>query len=128
MGTSVDHLYRRQSVYWWQRRIPLGLRIESPYRIARSLRTADPGLARRRARACSAAFDHVIMQFMAESVPARADLVRVLDTVFRRILEDGERTPRRGRGRAAALDAGAADQPALRGRRASEVGHHTLSA
>ncbi len=92
MGTSVDHLYRRQSVYWWQRRIPLGLRIEGPYRIARSLRTADPGLARRRARACSAAFDHVIMQFMAESVPARADLVRVLDTVFRRILEDGERT------------------------------------
>ena len=92
MGTSVDHLYRRQSIYWWQRRIPLGLRLEGPHRIARSLRTGDPVVARRRARACSAAFDHVIMQFMAESVPARADLVRVLDTVFRRILEDGERT------------------------------------
>ena len=92
MGTSVDHLYRRQSVYWWQRRVPLGLRIEGSDRIARSLRTADPGLARRRARACSAAFDHVIMRFMAESLPARADLVRILDIVFRRILEDGERT------------------------------------
>ncbi len=29
---------------------------------------------------------------MTESAPARVDLVRVLDTVFRRILEDGERT------------------------------------
>ena len=32
------------------------------------------------------------MRFMTESAPARVDLVRVLDTVFRRILEDGERT------------------------------------
>ena len=71
---------------------PLGLRIDGPYRIARSLRTSDPVLARRRARACSAAFDRVIMQLMAESARTRADLVRVLDAIFRRILLDGERT------------------------------------
>ena len=29
---------------------------------------------------------------MTESAPARVHLVRVLETVFRRILEDGERT------------------------------------
>ena len=84
LGTSVDHLYRRQSVYWWQRRIPPSLGIQGPCRIARYLRTANPNVARRRARACSAAFDHVIMRFMTESAPARVDLVRVLDTQHRR--------------------------------------------
>jgi hypothetical protein len=92
LGTSVDHLYRRQSVYWWQRRIPACLSLNGSRRVARSLRTADPMLARRRARACSAAFDHVIMRVMTLPAPPRADLVRVLDDIFWRILEFGERT------------------------------------
>ena len=65
----------------------LGLR-----RIARGLRTKDPALARRRARACSAAYDRAILQLMRRSSPTREDLQRVLDDIFHRILQDGERT------------------------------------
>lgn len=93
MGTGVDHLFRRGSVYWWQRRLPLALASISPRRVARSLRTKDFELARRRARACSVWFDLAIIQLMKKgAAPTRQDLSLLLDDIFRRILEDGERT------------------------------------
>ena len=92
MGTCIDHLYRRHATYWWRRRVPAGLSQLGLRRVARSLRTTDPALARRRARACSAAYDCAIMQLMRRPNPTREDLQRVLDDIFHRILQDGERT------------------------------------
>ena len=92
LGTSVDHLYRRGAVYWWQRRLPVSLAVDGPRRVARSLLTTDPLLARRLARACSAAFDRAILDLMSKDSPSREDLVGVLDDIFRRVLQDGERT------------------------------------
>ena len=92
LGTSVDHLYRRGAVYWWQRRLPVRLAVDGSRRVAHSLLTADPLLARRLARACSAAFDHAILDLMSKASPTREDLVGVLDDIFRRVLQDGERT------------------------------------
>lgn len=92
LGTAVDHLYCRGATYWWQRRVPSAIALDGCRRLARSLRTADPAQARRRARACSVAFDHVMLRFMSRPAPTREDLVRVLDDIFRRILPDGERT------------------------------------
>ena len=92
MGTCIDHLYRRRATYWWRRRVPAGLSQLGLRRVARSLRTTDPALARRRCRACSAAYDRAILQLMLRPSPTREDLQRVLDDIFHRILQDGERT------------------------------------
>ena len=92
MGTCIDHLYRRRATYWWRRRVPAGLCQLGLRQVARSLRTTDPALARRRARACSAAYDRAILQLMLRPSPTREDLQRVLDDIFHRILQDGERT------------------------------------
>ncbi len=92
MGTCIDHLYRRRATYWWRRRVPAGLSQLGLRRVARSLRTTDPALARRRARACSAAYDRAIVALMRRPNPTREDLQRVLDDIFHRILQDGERT------------------------------------
>ena len=92
MGTGVDHLQRRGSVYRWRRRLPHSLALRPDHCISRSLDTADPDTARRRARACSAYFDVAMMRLMSNGIPpTREELARVLDDVFRRVLDDGER-------------------------------------
>ena len=92
MGTGVDHLQRRGSVYRWRRRLPHRLALCPDHCISRSLNTSDPDVARRRARACSAYFDTAMMRLMAKATPpTREELASVLDDVFRRVLDDGER-------------------------------------
>ena len=91
MGTGINHLVRRAGCYWWRRRIPRVVAIGLEDTIARSLRTADPLLARRRARRCSAAFDAAMMRLMTmDRPPTRSELKAVLDAVFRGVLDDGE--------------------------------------
>ena len=93
MGTGINHLVRRKAGYLWRRRLPQPLAAGLHASIARSLGTNDPVLARRRARACSAAFDRAMLSFMAgDSMPTRADLKALMDAVFRRILDDGEQS------------------------------------
>ncbi|GAJ30200.1 hypothetical protein AA0498_1281 [Acidomonas methanolica] len=84
MGTGINHLFRRGAVYWWPRRLPGPLkaswRCPSHARIARSLRTCDPDLARQRARRFSAAFDRVMLDVMTAEHPlTRKDLSQMLD-------------------------------------------------
>lgn len=92
MGTGVDHLQRRGSLYRWLRRLPHAPALRPDHCISRSLDTADPDLPRRRARACSAYFDVALMRLMSNGIPpTRKELAHVLDDVFRRVLDDGER-------------------------------------
>ena len=102
MGTGINHLVRRAGCYWWRRRIPRVVAVGLEDTIARSLRTADPLLARRRARRCSAAFDAAMMRLMTmDRPPTRSELKAVLDAVFRGVLDDGEdRRAARPRGEA----------------------------
>jgi hypothetical protein len=91
MGTGINHLVRRAGYYWWRRRIPRVVATGPEDTIARSLRTADPLLARRRARRCSAAFDGAMMRLMAmDRPPTRSEPKAVLDAVFRGVLDEGE--------------------------------------
>ena len=93
MQTGVDHLQRPGSVYRWRRRLPHALALQPDHCISRSLDTANPDIARRRARACSAYFDLAVMRLVSNGVaPTREEMARVLDDVFRRVLDDGERT------------------------------------
>ena len=92
MGTGVNHLVRRAAGYWFRRRIPRAVASGPEDSVARSLRTTDPEVARRRARACSAAFDRAMLWAMTKDrPPTRDELKRVLDDLFRRVLDDGER-------------------------------------
>ena len=91
MGTSCNHLRLRGTTYWWRRRIPAAPGRGFPVHVCRSLRTKDQVLARRRARACSAAFDRAMLLVMSDSSVTKEDLKRVLDDIFQRILGDGER-------------------------------------
>jgi integrase len=91
VGTGINHLVRRKAAYLWRRRLPRAMATGRYDSIARALGTNDPELARRRARACSAAFDRAMLVLMATNrPPTRADLKAVLDDVFRRVLDDGE--------------------------------------
>ena len=91
MGTGINHLVRREASYWFRRRIPLSIAAGPEDSVARSLRTSDPEIARRRARACSAAFDRAMLWVMAKDcLPTREELKRVLDDMFRHVLDDGE--------------------------------------
>ncbi len=92
MGTGVNHLVRREASYWFRRRIPQGIATGREDSVARSLHTTDPGVAGRRARACSVAFDRAMVWAMTKDrPPSREELKRVLDDLFRRVLDDGER-------------------------------------
>lgn len=53
---------------------------------------SDPDLARRRARACSTRFHAAMVRFMIRRPPIQEELTRVLDDIFRGVLDDGERT------------------------------------
>lgn len=89
-----DNLFRRRAVYWWRRRLPSALSTAlRRTEIVRSLRTREPTLARRRARACSVEFDRAMMRLMvAKRIPTRQELAEIVDELFRRVLDDGERT------------------------------------
>ena len=91
MGTGINHLVRHRADYIWRRRVPRALAVGRYDSVARALGTNNPELARRRARACSVAFDRAMLALMATyRPPTRADLKAVLGDVFRRVLDYGE--------------------------------------
>ncbi len=91
MGTGINHLVRRAGCYWWRRRIGRLVAVGLEDTIAPLLHIADPLLARRRARRCSAAFDDAIMRLMAmDRPPTRSELKAMLYAVFRGVLDDGK--------------------------------------
>ena len=91
LGTGINHLVHRGAGYWFRRRIPRALADGPEDSVARSLRTTDPEIARRRARGCSAAFDRAMLCAMTKDrLPTREELKRVLDDMLRRVLDDGE--------------------------------------
>ena len=89
VATGVDHLLRRHGVYWRRRRRPRAIASDPNQRIARSLHTADPGVAHRRARACSPAFDLAVLLAATEDPACRLDtFLTSVDGVFAHILRD----------------------------------------
>jgi hypothetical protein len=95
VATRHLHVFRRNSIYWWRRRVPLILRrAVGRVHLARSLRTADPTEARRRARRLSSRIDELFAEFehiMTESADALTpkQIDAVLDALFKQTLDDG---------------------------------------
>ncbi len=93
MPTRQTHLHRRGAIYYWRARLPA--RLSAALRqthLVKSLRTPVPGLARRRARAVSAAMDRLeefLMNAPARFSPTRLQMRLVLESLFNRILEEG---------------------------------------
>jgi len=96
MGTQHPHLFRRQAVYYWRRRLPAAVgKLLARTQLVRSLGTRCPQLARRRARRLSARIDDLYesVQTMAATgkrPPTKADLDQILLDIFHEILEVGE--------------------------------------
>ncbi len=96
MSTGHLHLFKRAGRYWWRRRLPAPLSAALGIaQVRRSLRTAEPAIARRRARRASVAFDGwlaMVEKNMAEGrgAPTQDELKRVLDDLFEKVLADGE--------------------------------------
>lgn len=94
MPTHHLHLARRGAIYQWRARLPLNLRHAlGRAQMVRSLRTADPTVARRRARAISAAIDKLEVRLLNAPVkfrPSKLQLRLVLEAIFNRILAEGE--------------------------------------
>lgn len=97
MSTGHLHLFKRAGRYWWRRRLParLGAALGIA-QVRRSLHTADPSAARRRARRASVAFDGwlaIVEKNMTEGrrAPTQDELKGVLDDLLEKVLADGER-------------------------------------
>jgi integrase len=94
--TGHLHLYRRDSRYWWRRRLPTRI----AFIIGRShatcaLRTADPHLARIRCRRLTSLFDRyfsVVLCLMESKtwVPSKALVIDLLQSVYDHILDERE--------------------------------------
>lgn len=93
MPTGQTHLQRRGAIYYWRARLPVALSaVLRQTHLVKSLRTPLPGLARRRARAVSAAMDRLedsLMNAPAQLSPTRLQLRLVLENLFNRILAEG---------------------------------------
>lgn len=97
MATGHLHLVKRGSRYCWRRRLPVFLgRAVGRSHVCRSLRTADPAIARQRARRMSVAFDDwlsITERSMSDGLPSPtpAQLNEIIRDLFNKILADGER-------------------------------------
>ena len=94
MSTRHLHLTRRGAVYYWRARLPQSLRDAlGQASLAVSLRTKEAAPARRRARSISAAIDRLealLVNAPSKFPPSKLQLRLVLETIFNRIIGEGE--------------------------------------
>lgn len=94
MSTGHLHLARRGALYQWRARLPLTLASAlDRSHLARSLRTADPRVARHRARLLTVEIDKLEHSLMNKPVffePSKLQLRLVLEDIFNCILAESE--------------------------------------
>ena len=94
MSTRHLHLTRRGAVYYWRARLPRTLRDAlGQVSLTVSLRTREATPARKRARSISAAIDRLealLVNAPAQFPPSKLQLRLVLETIFNRIIGEGE--------------------------------------
>lgn len=94
--SNVNHLFRRDAVYYWRGRLPRPVgRILGRTHFVRSLRTREPDRARRLARRFSAVVEEMADTLRGSemgglNLPTPQDLDRILLDLFTEVLETGE--------------------------------------
>lgn len=80
--TAIQHVFKRGSVYWWRRRLPIGINARDWVRLELSLNTKERELARRIAPEVTLASDRLLPALKAEMISTE-DTRRILIQVAR---------------------------------------------